>query len=343
MVAFMELAYDEQLTRLTDAARRVLLDYGLPGAGLELVVYVTNAVFKVTAKGGSYALRLHKPGGKPPDWIRSELIWLSALRQQCGLPVPEPLLTDAPDWLAFASLDGLNEAVNCTLLTWIEGQAYQPDTIPLSAVEQAGELLARLHTCAQAFQPDAGFTRPRLDWEGLFGADSPYNPGEGARIFTDQQQAIFAQVQGRVQAVMQSLGQGQDTFGLIHADFLPKNLLFNEQGAAALDFDDCSWGYFLYDLAPALWQFKYEPRYIDLRVAFLTGYTRLRPLSSTDFSYLETFIAARHVASCRWLASNLHNPRIRERAPVLIAERTADLERFLQTGTMTEHGRKEFF
>jgi Ser/Thr protein kinase RdoA (MazF antagonist) len=229
------------------------------------------------------------------------------------------------------------------MLCWIEGTFYQNEAIPLDCVRQAGELLARLHDFAAGFRPQADFIRPRLDWGGLFGENSPYHPGDGAAIFTAEQRIIFAEVEARVRLVMDEIGQTPDQFGLIHGDFIAKNWLFNDAGAAALDFDDCAWGYSLYDLAPALLQFKVEARYAALRAALLEGYSVLRPLDEADLARLEALIAARHLASCRWLAGHLHHPRIRERAAALIAARSAELARFLQTGFLDEHGRKEFF
>jgi Ser/Thr protein kinase RdoA (MazF antagonist) len=339
---FNEVDYAEQVERLTRAGQKALTQYGLKNAQLELAAYVNNAVFKVI-NGAGYALRLHRPDHKRPEWIRSELIWLESIRQHTALQVPQPVRTLQGELLTHVPVEGLSDPVTAVIFGWIEGTFYGNDTIPLEAVRQAGRFLAQLHEYAARFAPPPDFARPHLDWEGLFEERSAYNPGEGARIFTDEQNVVFAAVEQQVRAVMETIGQESQTFGLIHADFIAKNWLFNGKGLCAIDFDDCSWGYYLYDIAPALLQFKYEPRYRALREAFLAGYGAIRPLSTADETALETFIAARHLASCRWLAGNLHNPRIRERAADLIAQRTGELRRFLETGSLDEGGRKEFF
>lgn len=344
MTSFNALDYAEQLGRLTEAGRAALLHYDLARAELQPIVYVNNAVFQVSAPDGSqYVLRLHRPGHKPLASIQSELIWLRAIRQHTTLQIPQPVISTAGDWLVDPLVAGLDQPLAAVLFRWIEGQAHSNEAIPLEAVRQAGELLARLHKFAAGFAPEAGFVRPRLDWEGLFGESSSYHPGEGAVIFTAEQRAIFAEVEARVRAVMDEIGESPDHFGLIHADFIAKNWLFNPAGAAALDFDDCAWGYYLYDLAPALLQFKYEARYADLRTALLQGYGAVSLLAEPDLKSLETLMAARHLASCRWLAGHLHHPRIRERAADLIAHRSGELANFLRTGTIDEQGRKEFF
>jgi Ser/Thr protein kinase RdoA (MazF antagonist) len=335
MTLFTQLTYDQQLERFTQAARQALIAYGLADAEVRSILYENNAVFAVTSgEHKRYVLRLHRPGHKRLEWIRSELVWLSAIRDSTVLQVPQPIQTLDDESLTRGIVEGLTEPVTCVLFEWLEGQFYDQDSISPDQVKEAGVFLALLHQFSQRFVPPLDFQRPKLDWEGLFGEDSPYNPGEGARIFTPEQIAVFAEVDARVRGVMDTLGQQPRTFGLIHADFLPQNILFNQRGVGAIDFDDCAWGYYLYDLAPALWQFKFSPRYSLLREALMDGYNSLIPISSQNRQVIETFVAARHVASCRWQAGQLHNPRIRERAAEVIAERTEGLKHFLKTGSL---------
>ncbi|MBZ0280060.1 MAG: phosphotransferase [Anaerolineae bacterium] len=335
MSVFHSFTQSQQQERLTGAAHRALKQYGLSNARIEAVSSVNNAVFKCMMGEQIYALRLHRAGYSRADWIRSEMEWLQAIRRETPLQVPRPISTAAGDLLTTVPVDDLEEAVICTLLGWIEGAFFTPNNMRLEQVRAAGEFLARLHNFA--FVPPPDFVRPRLDADGLFGASAQYDPGDGAGIFSAAQKAVFADVEIRVRGVMESLGQSPEQFGLIHGDFIAKNMLFNQQGVGAIDFDNCGWGYYLYDLAPALLQFSIEPRYPELRKAFLEGYGAVRSLSDTDSHALEGFLAARQVASCRWLAGNLHNPDVRARAPELIAKRTDELRRFLETGQMFTH------
>jgi Ser/Thr protein kinase RdoA (MazF antagonist) len=336
---FEALDYDGQVGRLTDAAREALAAYGLESADLKLVMYVNNAVFRVTATDGSeYALRIHRPGHKRIEWIQSELEWLQAIHHEADLKIAVPVQRRDGGLLTSAQVEGLNEPVTGALFEWIDGQPMTWDSITLEQVQQAGTFLAGLHTFSRRFVPPQGFARPRLDWEGLFGADSPYNPGEGAAIFTPDQLEVFAQVEARVGGVMSQLGESADTFGLIHADFIVKNFLYKDDDLYVIDFDDGGWGYYLYDLAPLLTQMKGEPRYPEIYAAYWRGYTSVRPLPEGDQAQLEAFIAARHLASCRWVAGNLQNPRIRERAAEVIAHRTSELRLFLDTGAISQRG-----
>ncbi len=334
-MTFASLTYEQQVAQLTAAARSILHHYDLTGAQIELLSYANNAVFKVSPSPDKhFVLRMHRPGHKRIEWIFSEINWLSYVREHSSAQVPRPIPTPNGAWLVGAEVETLETPLPCVLFDWIEGHFYTAAEIPVEQVYQAATFIAGLHQFATQFKPPHGFTRPRLDWEGLFGEQSPYNPGEGVRIFTADQKIVFAAVEARVQTVFNELDALPQSFGIIHADFLPKNFLFTPTGVAAIDFDDLSWGYYLYDLSPTLLLFKSESRYPELRDAWLSGYSSVRPLPARHVDYLEAFMAARHLASCRWQAGHLHNPRIREHAAEVIARRTEDLRRFLETGTL---------
>jgi len=334
-MTFADLTYEQQIAQLTTAAQSILHHYDLADAQVELLSYANNAVFKITASPDAhYVLRMHRPGHKRMEWIFSEIMWLTNVREHSTLQVPRPIATPNGAWLVGAEVEGLESPLPCVLFQWIEGHFYAAADISLDQVYQAATFIAGLHEFSAAFKPPHGFNRPRLDWEGLFGEQSPYNPGEGARIFTADQKVVFAVVEARVQTVFNELDALPHSFGIIHADFLPKNFLFTPSGVAAIDFDDVSWGYYLYDLAPTLLLFKSETRNAELREAWLAGYASVRSLPPRHADYLEAFMAARHLASCRWQAGHLHNPRIREHAAEVIARRTEDLRRFLDTGTL---------
>ena len=78
--------------------------------------------------------------------------------------------------------------------------------------------------------------------------------------------------------VMTDLGEGAGEFGLIHADLHLGNVLFWRGEVRVIDFDDCGFGYWLYDIAVALWELRYRTDYEDFRSALIEGYTQHRPL-----------------------------------------------------------------
>ena len=77
---------------------------------------------------------------------------------------------------------------------------------------------------------------------------------------------------------MSHLGEGADTVGLIHADMHLGNALFWRGEVKVIDFDDCGFGYWLYDIAVSLWELRHRNDYEHFRSALIDGYTRRRPL-----------------------------------------------------------------
>ena len=334
MTDFHRWSLEAQKAFWLKLAREVIGRWNLRPTALSWLGYSHNAVFKVSAADGDYVLRLHPPGRVKAAELRSELQWLRAIRRDTDLlaPFPRAVVIDGKkDLLASVDHPQLPRIVYGCLFEYAPGAVKSASEMSLDDVFQAGVYLGKLHTAGQ-FQPPPDFSRPRLDWEGLFGERSPYHPGDNAHLI---QSEALARTAARVQTMMRGLGQGADEFGLIHADLLAKNILFHQGGAAALDFEYCGWGYYLYDLAPLLWQFKGE-RADDERLedALWSGYISVRPQADARRELLEAFIAGRQLASCRWLAANLHHPTVRAAAPKLLAQREDELKGFLDSGKL---------
>jgi Ser/Thr protein kinase RdoA (MazF antagonist) len=341
---------------MREAAGATLGAYGLAGAELEWVSETSSVVYRVTRPDGlRCALRIHRPGHKAIAWIESELTWLEAIRRETDLLAPRPIRTVEGDLLSWVqSPDG--NALPCALLEWVEGTACTPGTIQPEQVRRVGMYLARLHEFSRGYVPPPGFERPALDADGFFGEESAYHAGEGERLFTEGQRAVFGVVEGRVRAAMAGLGRGRDAFGLIHADVIPQNVVFQGEqieresdGRAVarpypddvfmtgvVDFDECSWGYYLYDLAPMLWMLRAQPGYGACRAALIEGYERISRLPEGWPEALETFIAARQVASCRWIARHREDAYVQGRAVEIIAARVEELMRYLDGAVFGE-------
>jgi Ser/Thr protein kinase RdoA (MazF antagonist) len=281
-----------------------------------------------------YTLHLY-----PLDTINSEALQAQHRIQrnvnQGGLCAPQPV----------QSVTG--ESQIAALYTYVEGEGRSVESLTAADVQQIGGYLARLHRMSLSMK-----SRPRFDVEGLFGEEGVYAlDTDTAACFTAGQQGVMQEVIRRVDEAMQTLSQHDDEFGLIHADLLLQNVLFrdatetagttadtpDEQALCALDWEYCGAGYYLYDLTPLLWQLKPRPACRAFQTALWQGYTAIRPLESYHADVLETFIAARQVASLRWVAQNRQLPAYQERFSGIIATRIAELKHFLQTGTLQRH------
>lgn len=133
----------------------------------------------------------------------------------------------------------------------------------------------------------------------------------------------------RVRSALRCLSTDPASFGLIHADLNPGNFLFGDGRIAVIDFDDCSFGWYLYDLAiPLLAMRKLTP---DLAVeaqlceAFLSGYERVRRLSAAETALLPAFMTYRQLVLLYFYTTST-NKRVQGWAPGPIAASLHRLE-----------------
>lgn len=306
---FHSLSHRGQVRRLAELSRTALRAYPLHGARLRLLAHTTHTSFRVTAPNGDqFVLRVHPPGQNSVEAVRSELLWLAALREE-GLSVPEPVLNQERRLVTVATDPGVPEPRLCVLFRWIEGRfLYQGLTS--SHLAQAGDLMARLHDHAAQWRRPPEFTRHRVDNLDLTqrGPDDRFDPTVAERAtqtvtsaHTPEAGRVIAAAIPRIWTTLKALREEPDTFGLVHGDLHQRNILFGKDGIGAIDFECCGYGHWVYDLVVPLTQLHRHPAYAALREALLTGYRRRRSLPAEQEAHLETFVALREVQSLLWL------------------------------------------
>ncbi len=286
-----------QIGRLRRLAEAALASYALPAPRLSLLAHRHNTLFRVSAAGQQYVLRIHRGGSPRAETIRSELAWLAALRRDTPLEVPNPIPTSAGEWVTEAG------PYPCVLLGWQPGRRLLHGLTP-AQMERVGALMAQLENHTSGWQRPPDFVRSRADWplQSARWLPDPFGPEVTASIQArvagylspaEMEQAIT--VVRRAGAAEQALGHGPDAYGLIHADLHYYNLLFARGTVRPIDFDDCGFGMQLFDLAVMLSEVLAWPQYPVMRAALLAGYRRVRPLPPEHEAHLNTFIALRRV------------------------------------------------
>lgn len=120
--AFASLSRRGQLGRLRRVGRTALASYGLDDARLTLQRHEQNTTFRVDARDGRYLLRINRPRVHAQDTIGSEMAWLSALRRDTDLGVPEPVAARNGSFVVVARDAGMPEPHVCVLLHWLDGR-----------------------------------------------------------------------------------------------------------------------------------------------------------------------------------------------------------------------------
>lgn len=312
MQPFETLSFRGQLGRLRRLAEDALAEYGIQRARLVPLAHAENTTFRVdTQSAERYVLRIHRTTGSPFHPSRSmaevwsEATWISALRRDTGLAVPEPVPTADGSLLTVVTPESVPAPRVCVLFRWGPGRFLDAGLTP-SHLERVGGFIARLHDHALGFEPPAGFERwPIGDLSGEVREFVANTVGEQ---YGSGAVSIVEVVMDMVQQARQELGAGPEVFGLIHADLHQENYLFHRRQVRAIDFDDCGWGHFVYDLAVTLSELRGRPDYELLREGLLRGYRAVCPLPAEHERYLEVFHGLRLLQLTLWFLEQRDHP-----------------------------------
>lgn len=119
---FEALPYQEQLRRLQHLREEVLSRYHLHEAQSVLLQYEDNAVYHIiTHSGEQFVLRVSAAEGQNVAEQRSEMQWLTTLRQETNLLVPEPVPNVDSAFVTTVAVMEVPEPRHCVLLRWVPG------------------------------------------------------------------------------------------------------------------------------------------------------------------------------------------------------------------------------
>jgi Ser/Thr protein kinase RdoA (MazF antagonist) len=308
---------------VTDLLSRALPLYGLPP---DTPLTLLNRSENETWRAGDLILRLHRPGYHTRAEIASELAWLTALQRRSGLRVVRPL----------AGRQGLVTEIDGRFLvgfSLIAGQELHPGDDLSRWFAALGEVTARLHLHARAWTPPAGFTRKRWDAVTILGPAPHWGHWRRAQGLDRDGEALLARATGALAARLNAYGTGPDVFGLIHADLRLANLMVDDQGLWAIDFDDCGFGWWVYDLASALSFIETDPRLPDLIARWCEGYSRVARLRPEDRAMIPAMIFLRRVLLAAWLSTRADSDTARDLGGTAYTQGTLALaEAYLSNG-----------
>jgi Ser/Thr protein kinase RdoA (MazF antagonist) len=311
MTTFGAMSVRGQLGRLRVLAEYALTAYGIRPARIVPLAHAENSTFRVeTDGGGRFVLRIQRVTGTPfhpprgPSEVRSELMWLSALRRE-AMAVPEPVPTSDGSLLTVAESEGVPGPRICVLFRWTPGRFLDAGLTP-KHLERVGGFIARLHDQALRFAPPPGFERWRIEEVSeeavAYIAETVQELGGPTSVATVETLVALGQRSQR------ELGTGSDVFGLIHSDLHQENYLFHRGEVGAIDFDDCGWGHFVYDLAVASSELRHRQDHPDLLAALLRGYRGVRAFPVEHERHLEVFVGLRALKLTLWMHEQRDHP-----------------------------------
>ena len=317
MIPFAQATYRTQVKRLRALAEKALDQYPIRVKKIDFINHGENATFKVTATSGEkYLCRIHRNDYHTHEGLLEELNWLEDLAKE-GLHVPRPMHTSRGSVIVEID-DPAVGSRHCDVFRWIEGR-FLSKSISEDDMFKVGVLLARMQQVGRRMK-----SRHRRYWtsEGLVGATAKFGsidrllgvPPKDQKRITSTRRALLARLKRYEK-------KNPKKMGLIHADLHFHNLLKTSGGEiAAIDFDDCGFGFHVYDLViPLLGSYfhlkehKKTRSYTKLKKALLAGYSSIQPLSEEDLELLQDLIIARRLLMLGWFQSRSDNPLLKGR------------------------------
>lgn len=316
----------EQFQHLGEATLRC---YGITDASLLFISDTCSIVFRVDAPDQQYTLRID-PFPSNPDslsMLEAELLWLAALRKDTTLAVPEPVPAQDGTLVQIVSTQHLPEGYPVTLLKWMPGELIENQPTP-DILAQMGAFMAQLHRHAEQFRFPEGVTRAHTAWDKLAYWQNPEN--DTTKTITPEQRDLCSRASERLLTEIEQIGT-QEEYGLIHADLHLANCLLHEGRLGVIDFADCRFAAYFYDMAVPLTYLDERPDYGELKAAFFEGYASERSLPEHYEAAVQTFMVARAIDIIEWIHFDWPNPNHFPFGPGLLAEATRRIQGYMGT------------
>lgn len=335
--SFASLPTHEQLRRLELLARQALPLYGLPlESEVKLLNYSENATMLVSPPNASkLVLRINRPGYHPRAHIASEIDWVIALRRDTPVLTAEPIPALDGEYIQHIWHPEVPAPRNCVLMSFLDG-SEPDDSNRVAAFSLLGEVTAHLHHHAERWKPVAPIRRHRWDFDAMLGPKPLWGPWKQGLGMTNPKSRLLDKLVKSLRPTIESIGESRRRFGLVHADLRTANLLVQGSRVAAIDFDDCGFSWFIYDLAAALSFLETHPDVPACIDAWLESYLRIRPLSRAERAAIPAFIMLRRMLLVAWIGSHADTAHAQAMGQAFTDDTCTLADHFLTTGTLPQ-------
>lgn len=294
------------LSNFHQAANDALKEFScLLEASCKMIDYSENTTYLVEdGQGKKYILRISRPNYHKKEEIEAEIAWLNSLHEQSPIDVSLPMRADDGDYVHAHSYN--DTIYYSTLFTFLEGNAPDENNEDdlIQQFETLGEITAMFHkhTIEQHDYYQA-FQRMTWDYDTILGQSPKWARWQDGLGMTPARIALYEEASHIIQKKLEAFGKHKTRFGLIHADLRLANLLIYGDEIKVIDFDDCGFGWFLYDLATSVSFIEHMPYLDELIASWLKGYSKIRLLTDEEKEMIPTFILMRRLQLISWIGS----------------------------------------
>lgn len=245
-------------------------------------------IYIVETQGNQYVLRVSHAHWRSRSDIDFELELLDFLRQNY-VPVAYPLRTKTGQLaIAINALEGQRYAA---LFIYASGNVAVGD-LNVTQSFSLGETVAKLHQTTQNFTTQAQRQQLTLDYllHDSFQAIKPFLHQRSSDL------AYFTEVVNQLHLQLRHFPIEPPLWGVCWGDPHSGNVHFTpEQQMTLFDFDQCGYGWRIFEIAKFLQVALHSGLSAKVREAFISGYQTVAPLIEDELSSLQAFTQVAHI------------------------------------------------
>lgn len=311
------VAHETLLERLNALANEALIHWALPAGSTATLLNISeNATYLVESPDGRRrVLRVHRDNYHSERAIECELAWAHALRETKLILTPAAIPGQNGHLVQTSIPADLPNPRHMVMFEHVPGEQPDENRDLVGPFEALGEMAARLHDHATHWQKPQHFERLTWDLDAVYGPNATWGDWREAPNLDAEMQTVLERVEQTVTHRLQRFGKSAKRYGLIHADMRLANLLIEGERTWLIDFDDCGFGWFLYDFAASISFIEDSPAIPALRDAWVRGYRLVRELPEAEEREIDSFIMLRRMALTAWVASHINVPEAQALAP----------------------------
>jgi Ser/Thr protein kinase RdoA (MazF antagonist) len=238
-----------------------------------------NKMFGFDVPENKLVVRVTPPGHKTPNEVEAEIDWLVYLSEN-DAPVEHVISSQNDNLVEIIDTNAGKISVVC--FEWAHGHLVSKEDFSPQLFQTWGQAVGTLHRLTKDYKPPSQQS-DRIQW-----FDDEYL---NRALIPSDQETVLQRFDSLIDYFKEQ-PTTRNSFGLIHQDVHHDNLFLDGKRLTILDFDDCVYGFFIFDVANALgfsiWE-KPEKmsnsQFADFYLKyFMTGYQKENQL---DDSWME--------------------------------------------------------
>lgn len=282
-------------------------------AELSLMRLSENAVFLVREfSGRRRVMRVSRIGYHTGEEIQAEVRWLEHLSGQNQVRTACPLRNSQGSFLTTANQGG--QTYVCVLFEYLEGIHPDParDGEAGEDFRQTGRIAALLHRDAAEWKESRRLARAHWDYEHMIGQGGLFGDWRRCTDLSLGERRFLEEICAGIRRRLWEYGRDDENYGLIHSDLRAANLLKDGGAMQVIDFDDCGFGWHMYDLAASVSFLEDHPGVPDWIRAWIEGYRTEGVLTERDIRQIPAFVMARRLQLLAWVTSHRDSDPVKE-------------------------------